>query len=180
MPLHPTRRHVLAAACLALPLAAQEDKELAPYFPSPRLVVQRMLELAELKPGEQMFDLGSGDGRIVIQAAQKFKAKATGVELSSTLVERSRRTIERLKLTDLCKIIEGDFTKQDYSSADVVTLYLLPEANAALKPVLEKTLKPGTRVVAHDFPVPGWKELKQTTIPDDGEGRSHTLYLYKR
>jgi cyclopropane fatty-acyl-phospholipid synthase-like methyltransferase len=168
----------------ALPLAAQQypndDKELAPYFPSPRSVVFRMLDTAGVKEGDHVYDLGSGDGRIVVLAAQRFKAKSTGVELNPSLVERSRRAIQRLKLDGMCTIVEGDFTQQDYSPATVVTLYLLPEANKALQPVLERTLKKGTRVVAHDFPVPTWKETRQETILDDGEGRSHTLYLYIR
>lgn len=158
----------------------EEGKELAPYFPSPKIVVRKMLDVVELKSGERMFDLGSGDGRIVIMAAKEFKARATGVELASNLVVRSRGAIQKAGLEKIADIIEGDFTKQDYTAADVVTLYLLPEANAILAPILTKQLKPGTRVVAHDFPVPGWKEVKTINIPDDGEGRSHTLYLYHR
>jgi 16S rRNA A1518/A1519 N6-dimethyltransferase RsmA/KsgA/DIM1 with predicted DNA glycosylase/AP lyase activity len=158
----------------------EEGKELAPYFPSPRSVIHQMLELAEVKPGEHVFDLGSGDGRIVLYAAKKFKARGTGVELNSTLVERSNRMAQKEKLAEQVNFIQGDFTKQDYAAADVVTLYLLPEANAALKPVLEKTLKKGCRVVAHDFPVPGWKHTRLVNVADDGEGRSHSLYLYVR
>ena len=152
-------------------------EKLAPYYPTPETIVERMLDLGGLKPGEHMFDLGSGDGRIVIMAAQRYRAVATGVELDADLVESSTARIRQLRLRT-ANIIYGDILKQDYSSADLLTVYLLPESNLKLRPVLDAQLKKGTRIVAHDFPIGGWTPVKEITIADDGEGRSHTLYLY--
>jgi protein-L-isoaspartate O-methyltransferase len=156
-----------------------EKQKLAPYYPTPELIVERMLQLAELKPGEKMFDMGSGDGRIVIMAAQKYKADATGVELDEDLVHRSRLSIRKRGLDRTARIIHGDILKQDYSAADVITVYLLPVANDKLRPILDRQLKKGTRLVAHDFQFSNWTPEKVVDVADDGEGRSHTLYLYR-
>jgi predicted RNA methylase len=137
-----------------------------------------MLDLVQLKAGEKMFDLGSGDGRIVIMAAQKYRADATGVELDSDLVQSSTARIRQLGLDKTAHIIYGDILKQNYASADVITVYLLPDSNLKLRPILDATLRKGTRIVAHDFEIGGWKPAKTITIADDGEGRSHTLFLY--
>jgi protein-L-isoaspartate O-methyltransferase len=163
-------------------LAQSDDNEkqkLAPYYPTPELIVERMLQLAELKPGEKMFDMGSGDGRIVLMAAQKYKADATGVELDEDLVHRSRLSIKKRGLDRSARIIHGDILKQDYSAADVITVYLLPVANDKLRPILDRQLKKGTRLVAHDFQFSNWTPEKVVDVADDGEGRSHTLYLYR-
>jgi protein-L-isoaspartate O-methyltransferase len=184
LPHRPSRRQFLAGASLALgTLQAQsqgETEKLAPYYPTPHSVVERMLALGGLKPNERMFDLGSGDGRIVIMAAEKFKADATGVEFDDKLWQESMDTIRKKKLTSRARIIKGDLYKQDYSSANMLTVYLLPSSNEKIRPVLEKQLKPGTRIVSHDFEFAGWKPVKTEDISDDGEGRSHTLYLYVR
>lgn len=165
----------------ALFLIAQEKTEkLAPYYPTPEVVVERMLQLGELKPGEKMFDLGSGDGRIVIMAASKFKANSTGVEFDKDLWKQSSDKIKEMSLDKTASIIHGDITKQDFSSADLLTVYLLPASNDKIRPMLEKQLKKGTRVVAHDFEFSGWTAEKVVDIDDDGEGRSHRLYLYRR
>ncbi|MFN7925465.1 MAG: class I SAM-dependent methyltransferase [Bryobacteraceae bacterium] len=160
--------------------AATKDEKLAPYYPTPESVVEKMLRLGELKAGERMFDLGSGDGRIVIMAADKFKAKSTGVELDTDLFKQSSDRITKKGLQRLANIVHGDVLKQDYSAANLITVYLLPASNEKMKPILEKQLKKGTRVVAHDFEVAGWTPEKVESIDDDGEGRSHTLYLYRR
>lgn len=153
--------------------------KLAPYYPTPNTIVDRMLQLGKLQPGEKMFDLGSGDGRIVIMAARKFKADATGIELDSDLVHRSRLAIQKAGLQSTARIIEGDFLKQDYSKADLITVYLLPGANEKLRPLLKKQLKPGARVIAHDFFFKDWEPEQTVDIEDDGEGRSHTIYVYR-
>jgi protein-L-isoaspartate O-methyltransferase len=158
----------------------KESDKLAPYFPTPPSVVEKMLKLGELKKGEVMFDLGSGDGRIVIMAAQKFGANATGVEIDEALYKQSTAQIKRLKLTEHARIILGDVTAQDYSSADLLTVYLLPNSNTKIRPMLEKQLKKGARVVAHDFEFSGWTAEKVEHIEDDGEGRSHSIFLYRR
>ncbi len=172
---------ILMAAMLAWQEPARNPNILAPYYPTPELVVQKMLEFGELKPGETMFDLGSGDGRIVFMAAKQFQANAIGVELDNDLARQSAERVRQLHLEKNARIIHGDLLKQDYSSADLVTVYLLPSSiNDKVKPLLEKQLKKGARVVSHDFNFPGWKHTKSLTIDDDGEGRSHTLYLYIR
>jgi len=168
--------------CLPLLLYGQqkEPEKLAPYYPTPETVVEKMLEIGGLKTGERMFDLGSGDGRVVIMAAQKYKAHATGVELDPDLFKQSSERIRKLGLEKTARIINGDIAKQDYSSADLLTVYLLPSSNDKIRPLLEKQLKKGARVVSHDFEFSGWTPDKVETIVDDGEGRSHTLFLYHR
>ena len=159
---------------------AQEAEKLAPYYPTPLVIVEKMLDLGGLKAGEKMFDLGSGDGRIVIMAAQKYHADATGIEMADDLYRQSMQKIKSLGLEKTARIIHGDIFKQDYSSADLITVYLLPVSNDKVRPLLEKQLRKGTRIVSHDFPFRDWTAEKEVTIEDDGEGRSHTLYLYRR
>jgi len=159
---------------------AQEAAKLAPYYPTPLTVVEKMLDLGGLKADEKMFDLGSGDGRIVIMAAQKYGADATGIEMVDDLYRQSMEKIRSLGLQKNARIIHGDIFKQDYSSASLVTVYLLPTSNDKVRPLLEKQLKKGTRIISHDFPFRDWTPEKEVTIEDDGEGRSHTLYLYRR
>jgi protein-L-isoaspartate O-methyltransferase len=172
----------LLIALLCIALAAQEKpaevEKLAPYYPTPESIVEKMLQLGGLKAGEKMFDLGSGDGRIVIMAAEKFRADAVGVEWDKELFRQSMERIQALKLQKTARIINGDILQQDYSSADLITVYLLPLSNDKVRPILDKQLKKGTRIVAHDFEFKDWKAEKVEPIDDDGEGRSHTLYLY--
>ena len=174
------RIRMICIAALSCTLLAQQPtgEKLAPYYPTPETIVERMLDLGQLKAGETMFDLGSGDGRIVIMAAQKYRANAVGVELDRDLVESSTAKIRQLGLEKSAHIIYGDVLKQDYSTADLITVYLLPDSNLKLRPVLEATLRKGTRIVAHDFEIGGWTPVKSIAIADDGEGRSHMLYLY--
>ena len=139
-----------------------------------------MLQLGALKAGEKMFDLGSGDGRIVIMAAEKFHANSVGVELDKELFARAWTKSRSSSCRRPQSIINGDVLQQDYSSADLITVYLLPFSNDKVRPVLDKQLKKGTRIVSHDFEFKDWKPEKVEPIEDDGEGRSHTLYLYRR
>jgi protein-L-isoaspartate O-methyltransferase len=172
----------LLLGCLLL-VHAQEKKEiekLAPYYPTPETIVEKMLEVGGLKKGERMFDLGSGDGRVVIMAAQKFGADATGIEFDDGLYKQSMAKIASLGLSGQARIIFGDIMAQDFSSANLLTVYLLPNSNDKIRPMLEKQLKPGTRVVAHDFMFSDWNPEKTITVEDDGEGRSHTIFLYRR
>jgi ubiquinone/menaquinone biosynthesis C-methylase UbiE len=173
------RRHILWVLLGAVAWA-QDPAKLAPYYPTPESIVVKMLELGGLQPGEKMFDLGSGDGRIVIAAARKFHADATGVELDKDLCRQSLERIRKLGLEKTAQIVNGDILKQDYSSADLITVYLLPNSNDKVQPLLERQLKKGARVVAHDFEFRGWTPVRVEDIEDDGEGRSHTLFLYRR
>jgi len=164
-------------------LSAQtgDAEKLAPYYPTPETIVDKMLRLGGLKAGEKMYDLGSGDGRIVIVAAQKFHAEAVGVELDKDLCKQSAAKILKLGLDKNAHIVNGDLLKQNYSSADLVTVYLLPDAvNNKVQPLLDKQLKKGARIVAKDFDFRNWTPEKVENIADDGEGRSHTLYLYRK
>src|SRR5437016_5670963 len=177
------RTPLLVIMLLATVVAAQDKKEdakIAPYFPTPQTVVDKMLQLGGLKAGEKMYDLGSGDGRIVIMAARKYKAEAFGVELDESLYKQSVERIKTLGLAPTAHIILGDLLQQDYSSADLLTIYLLPVAIEKVTPILEKQLKKGARIVAHDFEFRQWTNAKILDIDDDGEGRSHRLYLYRR
>ncbi len=177
------RRNFLWSTLGVLPLSAQEQKKgekLAPYYPTPESIVEKMLTLGGARKGEKVFDLGSGDGRIVIMAADRFGMNAVGVEFDKDLHAQSSEKIRRMGLTDRARIIHGDLLQQDYTSADLITVYLLPVSNEKLRPILEKQLKKGARVVAHDFEVGGWRPDKTEVVEDDGEGRSHTLFLYKR
>ena len=174
------RIRLLSIGLLAAAAWAQNQEKLAPYYPTPETIVVKMLELGDLKAGEKMFDLGSGDGRIVIAAAGKFHAEAIGVELDKDLCRQSLERIRKMGLEKEAQIINGDILKQDYSTADLVTVYLLPNSNDKVQPLLERQLKKGARVVAHDFEFRNWTPVKVEDIEDDGEGRSHTLFLYRR
>jgi SAM-dependent methyltransferase len=173
----------LSVLCAALPAWPQDSAPqrsrtgyIAPWVTSPIAVVERMLELANLKPGETVYDLGSGDGRVLLVAAQKFGAKAVGAELSENLVRKSQDAIEREGVADKASVIHGDLIDVDISKADVVTLYLLSDSNEMIRPKLESSLKSGTRVVSHDFEIRGWKpSLVDKT---DAHRRDHAIYLY--
>lgn len=162
---------------LSAPLLSQQAESLAPFVPSPPEVVEKMLELAEVKPGEVVYDLGCGDGRIVIMAAQKFKAKGVGVELQDDLVKKARQRIRELGLEGQVEIIQGDLMKVDVSKADVVTLYLLTDSNEKLKPKLLKELKPGARIVSHDFEMRNW--VPEKIVEVEAHGHNHTIYVYR-
>lgn len=153
-------------------------KSLGPYVTSPQEVVDDMLELARVRPGEVVYDLGSGDGRVLITAVQRFKAHAVGVELSDELARNSMDKIRRLGLAGDAKVINADVRTVDLSPADVVIMYLETNSNEKLRPKLEKSLRPGTRVVSHEYKVPGWKAA-QVAKSDPGYGHVHTIYLYR-
>jgi cyclopropane fatty-acyl-phospholipid synthase-like methyltransferase len=140
-------------------------------------VVEQMLIVSGLKPGETLYDLGSGDGRIVIAAARSFGASAVGVEISEKLVRTANENIKQAGLAANAKIIQGSLLEVDLSGADVVTLYLLTSSNDQLKPNLEKYLKPGARVVSHDFQIRGWKPARVERVL--AHNREHTIYVYR-
>jgi tRNA A58 N-methylase Trm61 len=141
-----------------------------------------MLILAQLKPGEIFFDLGAGDGRAVIMAAKEFGARAVGVELREDLVKKALSAVYEQGLQDRVTIVNGDIFGVDLSSADVVFLYLTTSANEKVKPKLEAELKPGVRVVSHDYEIVGWKPLKVENFCENPTlgYPSHTIYLYRK
>jgi len=154
---------------------------IAPYVSSPLPVVRQMLVLAELKPGELIYDLGSGDGRVVIMAAQEFGARGIGVELREDLVKQAIEKISELNINDKVKIVQRDMFYVDLSDADVITLYITTSANDKVKPKLESELKQGARVVTHEYEIPGWKPHKIDKFYENPKlgYPSHTLYAYK-
>ncbi len=148
-----------------------------PFVPTPEVVVRRMLQLANVKRNEIVYDLGCGDGRIVIMAAREFGAESACIEIRKDLYEQTLRRVKDLGLDDRIHVIYGNFFEESLSEADVVTMYLLTSVNERIKPKLERELRPSTRVVSHDFEMPGWKPLIVEDLYE--EWRSHKIYLYK-
>jgi len=155
---------------------------IAPFVASPLPVVRHMLKLADLKPGETFYDLGAGDGRTVIMAAQEFGARAVGVELREDLAKKALATIHELGIQDRVTIVQSDLFKVNLSPANVVFLYLTTSANDKVKPKLEKELKPGARVVSHDYEILGWKPVKTENFCENPKlgYPSHTIYIYRK
>jgi hypothetical protein len=157
----------LAAALLSSGAFAQGlGKELdTPYVPTPQVVVDRMLDMAQLKSGETVIDLGSGDGRIMIEAASKYGARGFGVEIDPRLVKISNERALKAGVADRVKFLQQDLFKTDFHEANVLTLYLLPDVNLALRPKILAELKPGSRVVSHDYGMGDWRPDAEETIP---------------
>jgi len=154
-----------------------------PFVPSPMLVVERMLQLAEVRKDDILYDLGSGDGRIVIEAAKKFGVKGVGVDLNPTLVEQARRRAAEEGVSHLVEFRATDGLTVDISQATVVTLYMFKWFNNEMRPKLQR-LKPGSRVVAHDFDIDEWKPTKIEYVnpaddPSAELNEPRTLYLWK-
>jgi predicted RNA methylase len=141
-----------------------------------------MLKLAELKPGEVLFDLGAGDGRTVIMAAKAFGARGVGVELREDLAKKAMSTIHDNALADKVTIVNGDMFGVNLTSADVVFLYLTTSANEKIRPKLDAELKKGVRVISHDYEIIGWKPLKVENFCENPQMGypSHTIYLYEK
>lgn len=168
---------VVAGAAFALQPSRPQAQKLAPFVTSPQPIVERMLQMANLKGGETLYDLGCGDGRILFSAARGFGAKAVGVELSETLVKRTRQQAEQLGLQDQVKVIQGDMLQVELKDADVIALYLMTEANDQLRPKLEKELKPGARVVSLEFKIRGWKPARVEKV--EAHRHPYTIYVYE-
>jgi SAM-dependent methyltransferase len=174
---------VISFLLLACSRLFAQENEKVPYVPSPIEVVDRMLEFADVGKGDVVFDVGSGDGRMVIQAAKKYGAKGVGLELDPRLVELARAETKRQDVDSLVEFRQGDALKADLSAATVVTLYMLPSFNKLFRPILEKQLKPGARVVVHDYPIEGWNPVKWEEMPlmdtrPEVAPHKHVLYLY--
>lgn len=135
-----------------------------PYEPTPQPVVEEMLRLAEVTKGDVVYDLGCGDGRIVVTAALKYGVKAVGVDLDPARVRESEENVRVNGVEDLVTIIRGNIFETDVSEASVVALYLYPSVNLALKPILLEQLKPGSRIVSHAFDMGDWEPEKEVTI----------------
>lgn len=181
------KRFALAALALLLIVGASvavQRLNQVPYVPSPMEVVDRMLEFAQVDKNDIVYDIGSGDGRMVIQAARKYGARGVGLELSARLVETARTEAAKQGVEHLVEFRRGDALQADISEATVVTLYMLPSFNKRLRPVLEEQLRPGARIVAHDYPIEGWEPVKWEQMPLWDKRRQvaphqHILYLYR-
>jgi cyclopropane fatty-acyl-phospholipid synthase-like methyltransferase len=155
---------------------------IAPFVPSPPTVVEYMLKLADLKAGEVLFDMGSGDGRTVIMAAKTFGARGVGIELREDLAKKAMGNIHEHGLDDRVTIMNDDMFNVNLTSADVVYLYLTTSANEKIKPNLERYLKKGARVVSHDYEIIGWQAEKMENFCENPQlgYPSHTIYLYRK
>lgn len=149
------------------------------FVPTPQEVVNRMLEVAQVKPGERVYDLGCGDGRIVVTAADKFKALAFGFDIDPERVEESIQNIKKHGVQSRASIQQADIFELDLSQADVVTLYLLPELNEKLIPQLRK-LKNGARIVSHQFAMGNIPPDYTEVVKVGDSQREHTIYLWKK
>ncbi|MCX6563369.1 MAG: class I SAM-dependent methyltransferase [Candidatus Aminicenantes bacterium] len=159
----------------------EDAEDLAPFVPTPPEVVDKMLELAQANKDSVIYDIGCGDGRIVVAAAKKYGAHGVGIDIDPVRIKESKANAKASGVEKLVKFREEDATKTDISPATIVTLYLLPESNELLRPKFERELKPGTLIITHNYIVPGWedKEIDTATVTD-AEGKSHSVFLYKR
>lgn len=168
--------HRSLAACtllsLSLAVAAQNPAPDVPYVPTKEEVVDRMLQMARVGPSDVVYDLGSGDGRIVITAAQKYGARGMGVDIDPRRIREANENAKRAKVSDKVAFKQGDLFQADISKATVVTLYLLPSVNMKLRPKLLSELQPGTRIVSHNYDMGDWKP--DQTVQLEG----HTVYLW--
>jgi len=166
---------LLSSISAGRPMQAQdssfENKKIVPFVPTPQEVVDKMIELGGVKKGDTVYDLGSGDGRIVITAAKKG-ARAVGFEIDGDLVKESRQNIQKAGVENLAEIRQQDILTVDLSPASVVTMYLLPDVNLKLRPNVLSQMKPGSQVVSHAFDMGDWKPDKTERI----DGR--TIYLW--
>jgi predicted RNA methylase len=160
--------------------AAQQfgaGENLAPYIPTPQILVDKMLEAAVVTSSDVVYDLGSGDGRIIITAAQKYGARAVGVEIRGDLCRRAEQRIRELNLGHRASVVHGSVMRTDLSPATVVTMYFLTGSNEKLRPTLDKYLKPGARVVSNDYPIRGWEPVRLQIVKVGSV--EHRIYVYE-
>jgi SAM-dependent methyltransferase len=168
--MHPYWKLIVTAALLAV--SFQANAQDVPFLETPESVVEAMLELAEVSEDDVVYDLGSGDGRIVIAAAAKYGARGVGIESDSELILLSNEKAEEAGVEGRVKFLLRDFFKADFSRATVVVMYLSPKVNRKLQPLLAEQLAPGTRVVSHKYEIGGWEPVERIKA----EGR--TIFLY--
>jgi len=154
----------------------REGRRPLPFVPSPRDVVEKMLSIADPKPDELLVDLGSGDGRIILSAAKDYRCWSLGVEKNINLVELTRKKIASMGL-DKAIVLRGDLYSYDFSEANVLTLYLLPEVLEILVPKFKK-MKKGARIVSHDYMIPSLNPSEIYKVRSSETGRLHSIYLY--
>jgi uncharacterized protein (TIGR03000 family) len=149
------------------------------FLPTPDVVIAKMLEMAKVAKDDVVFDLGCGDGRMLVAAAKSLGARGVGIDLDPQRVKEALANVQKEKVDNLVEIRHGDALRvPDLESATVILLYMLPEFMAKLKPVVVKQCKPGTRIVAHDYPFPDWEPQRRLTLPSKGRLTQHTMYLW--
>ena len=158
-----------------------DAEDLAPWVPTPMVVVEKMLEMAKVDKDDILYDLGCGDGRIVILAAEKYGTRGVGIDIDPQRIREAIASAKMAGIEHLVEFRENDVMKVDFSEATVVALYLLEESNALLQPLFDEQLKPGTYVVSHNYSVPGWeaKEVGFVTLKSE-DGEEHDIYLYQK
>ena len=175
-PSAPRRRLVFAAAALAAGCSTPGIKLDAPYVSTPPDVVREMLALARVGPHDVLYDLGCGDGRIVITAATERGARGVGIDLDPARIAQANAGAQRAGVNVRVRFVVQDLFQTDFSEASVVSLYLFPEMNARLKPKFLAELKPGSRVVSHEFGIGDWAPADGRTV--ETNGRRHQIWLY--
>jgi len=172
------------AALVVLNVGAlgQTPSEEVPYVPTPQVVVEAMLKLAQVRPGDFVMDLGAGDGRIVITAAREFGADGVGVEYDETLIARANEAAANARVSDRVRFVKRDLYDTDLFQATVLTLYLLPEANLALRPKILEQMRAGARVVSHDWDMGDWEPDRKIEVDapgkEVGSRKTSTVYLW--
>ena len=175
---------VMAAAVLSITVAAQTPQPRrapdVPYVPTTEEAVQEMLKLGGVKKTDVVYDLGCGDGRIVIAAAKTYGARGVGIDINPVRIAEAKENAKKAGVENLVRFEENDLFEADFHEATVVTLFLLPAVNLKLRPKLLQELKPGTRIVSNTFDMGDWKAEKEATVgdPDEQSYLSHRLYLW--
>jgi precorrin-6B methylase 2 len=164
-------------ACSLASTTAAQRPTLAPYVPTPQDVVDRMLAVAGVSANDTLYDLGSGDGRIVITAAKKYGTRGVGIDIDSDRIDESRRNARAAGVSSLVEFRRGDILKADVSNATVVSLYLVSSANLKLRPLLTRQLAPGARIVSHAFAMGDWIPAKVDHFKDS-RGDDRVIYLW--
>jgi SAM-dependent methyltransferase len=169
---------VVAVACTSVAALDDQRPTLAPYIPTPQDVVDRMLEVAQVTNKDTVFDLGCGDGRIVITAAKKFGAHGVGIDIDKDRISESRHNARNAGVGSLVRFEQADILNADVSTATVVTLYLVSSANLKLRPMLTRQLQPGARIVSHAFGMGDWQPSKVDRFTD-ARGDERVIYLWR-
>jgi hypothetical protein len=158
-----------------------DAEDLAPFVATPMEVVAKMLEVAGVNEEDIVYDIGCGDGRIVVMAAEKYGARGVGIDIDPVRIEEAKVNAREANVEHLLRFYLGDATTMNFSEATVVALYLLPESNAILRPMFDEQLEPGVMVVTHNYRIPGWEEKEVGTfyIKDEWD-KDHSIFLYKK
>jgi len=158
-----------------------DAEDLAPFVTTPMEVVAKMLEMAEVDSQDIVYDIGCGDGRIVVMAAEKYGARGVGIEIDPVRIDEAKENARSANVEHLLRFYLGDATTMNFSEATVVALYLLPESNAILRPMFDEQLEPGVVVVTHNYRIPGWEEKEVDTFyMKDEWDKDHSIFLYRK